>query len=188
MAQLQQQQDPDIHYMPYYPMTDPQRPGLTDSSLLYYIKENRLLPSAQGAADNFRERVIQWIRDYIDNNFRGMQVVITTVPRRAAGQWHQFLVDFCERAINGLDNAEHHHLLERIQGGLPAHQGGPRDQQIHQETIRVNTPQQGIQGKVILVLDDIWTTGSTMRACKENLLQALGNGTDIRLLVVGRTA
>ena len=190
MAQPQQQQDPDSCYMPYYPVRDPRRAGLTDSSLLYYIKTGTLdidKPHVVAAADKLMQSVIQWMKRYIQNHCQG-NVVITTVPRSTAGELHGFLVELCQNVINGLPNATYHPLLERKQTGLASHQGGERNQSTHQLSIQVNLPDQGVQGAVVLVLDDIWTSGSTMRACKENLKQKLGVGADIRLLAIGRTS
>ena len=186
---LQEQEDPDSYCIEYYNMDDPRRIGLTDSSLLYYIKTGTLHvhnPDVRAAAVDLIRRVIQWMRSYITKNCQG-NVVITTVPRSTAGELHEFLVAIGEKVVDSLDNAAYHPLLERSITVPASHQGGERNQLIHQETIQVSLPDQGVQGAVVLVLDDIWTSGSTMRACKEKLRQTLGGDADIRLLAIGRT-
>ena len=186
MAQPQQQPDPDSHYMPYYPMGHPLREGLTDSSLLFYIKENTLLqiPNVLAAAESLKSQIVLWIKSCIPVSG---SVVITTVPRSTAGQLHGFLVEFCLVAIQGLANAVYCPLLRRTETVAKSSLGGPRDQETHEETIQVSLPNQDITAAVILVLDDIWTTGSTMRACRKKLKLALGEFANIRLLAIGRT-
>ncbi len=84
------------------------------------------------------------------------------------------LTKLCERLCNadhgcGIDASQT--LLRRVPI-QPAHQGGPRSEEIHLDTIDVQTSE-FIDGRVVLLLDDVTTTGSTMRAC-EKLLQDAG--------------
>ena len=186
MAFPLEQQEPDAYCIAYYPMGHPLREGLTDSSLLFYIKENTLLqiPNVLAAADNLKYRIVMWIKNCIPVSG---SVVITTVPRSTAGQLHGFLLEFCLVAIHGLANAMYYPLLRRTETVAKSSLGGSRDQETHEETIQVSLPNQDITAAVILVLDDIWTTGSTMRACRKKLKLALGEFANIRLLAIGRT-
>ncbi len=185
------QLEPDGYLIEYYTMEDRRRNGLTDSSLLYYIKEDSLFNYAnvQEAADNFRRRVVGWIRGLI-TWYGQRNVIITTAPRSIAGQLHDFLVTFCANSVCGIQNACYMPLLERTMNRIPSHEGGSRNQNEHEATITISIP--AVPGliippnTVILVLDDIWTTGCTLRACKNNLVGGIA-GAEVKMLAIGRT-
>lgn len=62
--------------------------------------------------------------------------------------------------------------------------GGPRNQQIHMDSIEVTNPEH-VQGNTVYLFDDITTTGSSLLACK-NLLLAAG-ASRVVMIALGQT-
>ena len=62
--------------------------------------------------------------------------------------------------------------------------GGPRDQSLHEKTVKV-TDSSKVKDKVVYIIDDVWTTGSTLRACASLIRKA--GASDVKLLAVGKT-
>ncbi len=180
----QNQDEPDMQVIRYFPMGHPERAGLSDSSLLFYIKTNTLLDSAQKAAKYLRGRIRAAITKYITENIGGYKaVVMTTAPSSKQGDLHQFLVEFCQQSIAGIANVRYVPLLNR-NDSEPVKQRS-HNQALHNRTIAAINCGTVLPDTLILVLDDIWTTGSTMNACKAILVKA--TGCEVRMLAIGRT-
>ena len=177
------QPDPDYFCFPYYNMRDSRRKGSPESDLLFYIKIDSVFDSQKQKADELKSNITEWINGII-SAYPQESVIITTVPKHTERELHQFLVDFCTST-----KASYYELLQRTKTVPP----GAHNQKVHKESIQVTFPgsPEYLKGKVIFVLDDIWTTGSTMRACKEKLQEALalhpGVTAEIKLLAIGRT-
>lgn len=62
--------------------------------------------------------------------------------------------------------------------------GGDRSASLHMQTIKIEN-QHLIQDKAVLLLDDVYTTGNSLRACRKLLVQA-GAGS-VYCLVLGKT-
>ena len=75
-------------------------------------------------------------------------------------------------------------MLIRTRDVPKAAHGGPRDQSLHEETIQVTDPSK-VKGKVVYIIDDVWTTGSTLRACASLMHKA--GASDVKLPVFGKT-
>ncbi len=181
----QNQDEPDMHVIKFYNMDQPERKvELSDSAVLFFIKKNRVLPRAQEAAEDLRRRIRAAITEYVTDNIGGYEaVVMTTAPSSKQGVLHQFLVDFCQQSIAdaGIANVRYDQLLNRTE----TVQERSRNQALHSRTIAAINCGTVLPGTLILVLDDIWTTGSTMRACKAILVRA--TGCEVRMLAIGRT-
>lgn len=62
--------------------------------------------------------------------------------------------------------------------------GGDRDLSIHLESIRPNE-EMSISGDVVLLVDDVTTSGASLQACKEILLK---NGAErVAMLALGKS-
>ncbi len=88
-------------------------------------------------------------------------------------------------AVSGIANARYMPLLERTVTVPASHEGGPRNQAIHEISIVVH-PVPILPNTVILVLDDICTTGSTLRACKAILERGIA-GAEVNMLAIEKT-
>jgi len=62
-------------------------------------------------------------------------------------------------------------ILVRHTSKTKAHLGGERDKSIHMETIRVEQSE-SIRDRLVILFDDVVTTGNSMVACKELLMRA----------------
>ncbi len=181
----QNQEDPDMHVIKYYPRRQPEREAASsDSSLLFYMKKNRVSPRAQEAAERLRRRIRAAITEYITENIGGYEaVVMTTAPSSKQGGLHQFLEEFCRQSIadTGIANVRYVELLKRTKEV----EERSHNQTLHSRTIAAINCGTVLPNTLILVLDDIWTTGSTMRACKAILVKA--TDCEVRMLAIGRT-
>lgn len=65
-----------------------------------------------------------------------------------------------------------------------AARGGPRSIQLHHRTIRVEHPEL-VQGRPVLLLDDVTTSGSSLLACKQLLLEA--GAAEVQCVALGQT-
>jgi predicted amidophosphoribosyltransferase len=62
--------------------------------------------------------------------------------------------------------------------------GGGRDIDVHLNSIRVDHPER-IAGHIVLLLDDVTTSGNSLMACKRLLLAA--GAKEVRMVALGRT-
>jgi predicted amidophosphoribosyltransferase len=60
---------------------------------------------------------------------------------------------------------------------------GLRSEATHRGTIGTTTANNS--GKVVLILDDVWTSGSTLRVCKE--VVDMTNPKEVKLIAIGKT-
>ncbi len=104
-------------------------------------------------------------------------------------------MDYCVQAIGlikqiGAINAQFLPLLVRTQ----SIEEKSRSQELHEATISVCNQDKVPLKSLVIVLDDIWTTGSTMRACRVKLIEAFKptkesevNKVIVKLFAIGRT-
>lgn len=86
--------------------------------------------------------------------------------------------ELAKRCIDGTGCLVRHTNIE------PAHRGGRRDYQQHLNTIRVDHPEI-LQGRNIVLFDDIVTSGKSMRACRDLLIRS--GAASVRCVAIGRT-
>jgi predicted amidophosphoribosyltransferase len=65
----------------------------------------------------------------------------------------------------------------------PAHRGGSREWDDHYESIELDCP---IIGQDVLLLDDITTTGTSLKVCREILLEC-GGARSVKMMAMGKT-
>ena len=63
---------------------------------------------------------------------------------------------------------------------------GPRTKATHWGTIEVGPNSPNCSGKVVVILDDIWTSGSTLQVCADVDRDKFSRVKDIKLFVIGR--
>jgi len=74
--------------------------------------------------------------------------------------------------------------LQRIETVKKSTEGGTRSIYTHLNSIVVTDPKL-IEGKIVCIIDDIWTTGCTLCACARKMEEA--GASDIKLVAVGKT-
>lgn len=75
--------------------------------------------------------------------------------------------------------------LRRVQKIEKLARGGDRDERVHMETIRVFR-RRLIEGRQVLLLDDVTTTGNSLLACRQLLLES--GATEVQPVALGKTA
>ena len=108
---------------------------------------------------------------------------ITCVPSSTVGNTSA-LPQVIKRLPQGYNIVDATSCLERVQSIQSAHLGGARSYGLHRMTIQLRNKAL-IEGKYVLLFDDIVTTGNSMLACCDILRQA--NPKSIVCFCLGRT-
>ena len=150
-------------------------------------------PSSGGYANKFSRLI--W--DYKDKKQNAIAEVtkifiqvfnkdftITCVPSSMVGNISA-LPQVIKRLPQGYNIIDATSCLQRIKSIQSAHVGGTRSAFLHKGTIQLKDKEL-IEGKNVLLFDDIVTTGSSMSACCDILRQA--NPKSIVCFCLGRTA
>lgn len=114
----------------------------------------------------------------------GNGFAIVTVPSSTVGKESPFsaIIPDLVKSNHLIDASS---CLVRIRSIKPAHEGGTRDIQTHLDSIRLDHPEM-VQGKNVLLIDDIKTTGNSLRAC-EKILREQGKAKSVLKFTLGKT-
>ena len=186
MAELNQQgaQEPDLSMIPYYPYHGGQGNQDWDSQTIVYIKRGSINPQRRQA---FITRIEDWLRECIEaikNAHPGENIILGFVPGHLQNDHNAgFLTE-----LNINDLLDDHFsidvdmLLRTTTTASQAAGGGVRSIQKHLDTIEVAGD---VAGKIVYIMDDVWTTGCTMNACSQLVTEAGAN--QVYTIVVART-
>jgi predicted amidophosphoribosyltransferase len=136
----------------------------------------------QGAIAAFTQELLAEIPHLVGKNDR---VVCGVVPAHAKGEYSAGLAEILRRVSGEYANLQvHPDLLTRTQTIAKLTGGGSRNMSVHTGSISVK---RGVvtRGAKVLVLDDVTTTGGSLRACR-HLLQGEGAGLVVAV-VLGKT-
>ena len=164
-----------IDYHPYNDGNNPNHYPGSDSQSLVYLKEGY----ESDNIEDFRQRIKIWLKGILDNK----DIVVAIPPGHSPQSPPNFLHALVGSLIHG-NIKDSRDLLIRTREVPKAAHGGPRDQSLHEETIQVTDPSK-VKDKVVYIIDDIWTTGSTLRACASLMREA--GASDVKLFAVGKT-
>ena len=174
------EEDLSFHYMDYHPYKKGKNPNHypgSDSQTLAYLKDSDGWSTP--AKRDLLKRIGDWLKEVLDN----LDFVVAIVPGHSPQSPPNFLHPIIGNFIRG-NVKDGRDLLIRTREVPKAAHGGPRSQSLHEETIQVTDPSR-VKDKVVYIIDDIWTTGSTLRACASLMLRA--GASDVKLLAVGKT-
>ena len=183
---------PDDYMMDFYPMDHESGKNDYDSSTLRYMKEDKVCsPSRQS---DFETRVKKWLKQYIEKHLSDKTVVLAIAPGHEAGDNSSFMHNLVKELISenrtlGIEDGRQ--LLVRYKTTKrQATSKGIRSESTHHESIRIkNSDETDVshlnKDKVVIILDDVWTSGCTLRVCKEKVRTT--GPKDVRLLAIGKT-
>ena len=187
MAGLDQQEEPNHFMIPYHPYHGGLGIRDKDSQTIVFIKKRDIHPLRK---QNFITRIEDWLRGCIDDikaTHPREKVVLGFVPGHLPSTHEKFHAGFLtEMDINDLCNdhftIDNNMLVRTTATESQAAAGGERSIQKHLETITVAGD---VQGKIVCIMDDVWTTGSTMNACSQLVTEA--GAKQVYTIVVART-
>ena len=124
------------------------------------------------------------IRDSIIPLITTNNNICCVVPSHTAGDVSLGLRELMGRLKGDLKYTNTHTHLRRIYDVEKSATGGNRSLQHNLDSIRVMEPEK-IRGNTIFLLDDITSTGSSLLACKQLLLQA--GASKVVMIAIGQT-
>ncbi len=111
-------------------------------------------------------------------------VTICVVPSHTASSTNQSGISILARRLANDERVDKVDYLLRSKSINKLASGGDRDLSIHLESIRPNE-EMSISGDVVLLVDDVTTSGASLQACKEILLK---NGAErVAMLALGKS-
>ena len=198
MANFQEDdQEPDYYmfdYEPYRGGSNPKHPG-SDSQTLSYLKQGFLTEDYQQQRKrDFYKRIKSWLKKIVVSCKSDGSVVITIAPGHKAdpnpsGFMHDVVGEFLDKneSLNITDGRGQ--LIRTKKVPKQSQTPGYRGESTHRGTIAINPSFKDYEDlnedKIVLILDDVWTSGSTLRVCKEVMLTT--NPKEVKLLAIGKT-
>ena len=148
----------DYNMIDFHPANNPDRHDYDSQTLNYCIKMNNCYDPQR--RQSFFARIKKWIMETVA---ACKADVVLPVPGHSPSSdqtvWDDILGLFCKKVIVRTIEVQ------------KSTQGGPRDKGRHKETMKVTKPDE-VQGRIVLIVDDIWTSGATMNACRELVMEA----------------
>ena len=184
--------EPDSKMMDYHPYSkgkNPRHSPGSDSQTLSYLKQY----GYTNGKENFYDKVFTWLTRELKEV--GSEVILALVPGHEAnpnpgGLVHkivQELQDKCKAEQSPLPFQDKLILVRTTTVPKSSTSEGPRSRTTHRETIQVSSPSLDCSGKVVVILDDVWTSGSTLHVCEEVIRNEYPNVKDVKLFAIGRT-
>lgn len=160
----------------------------------YYPYRN---PDGTVNPDFYKDRISGYILDVKEKKEKALNyfynalnseicknVTICVVPSHTASPTNQSGISILARRLANDDRIDKvDYLLRKTTISKLAH-GNDRSYSIHKESIAANTSM-SISGDVVLLVDDVTTSGASLQACKEILLK---NGAErVAMLALGKS-
>ena len=189
LQNMANQEEPDYFMMDYHPYRGGEGNQDWDSQTLVYLKMRNVYD--QQRKKEFIQRIRKWLRGCINDDIvpanPNEEIIFGFVPGhlpRNHPDFHESFM-FTELSINALRNDPHftidNGMLSRTQEVESQHGGGQRNIQTHLNSIQAAD----VNGKIVCIMDDVWTTGCTMNACTQLVAQA--GAKKVYTLAIGRT-
>lgn len=145
----------------------------------------------------YTDKVSGYILDVKEKKLRGMSyfyeqlrdeicegVSICVVPSHTAGDMNDSGLANIARRLAKEGRVDRVDYLLRTQTVSKLATGGNRELFVHLNSISVN-PNMQIKGEVVLLVDDVTTSGNSLRACQQILLE--NGATRVGLLALGKS-
>ena len=169
-----------IPYYPYHDGTNPLHFEGSDSQTLSYLKQGTLYDSDR--KEEFEYRISEWLEGILLQERKQGNVAIAIVPGHSPESPANFLHAIVDDIISKTTITKT--VLQRISKVPKATSTGIRCQALHEQTIAVTDPE-SVVDKVVYIIDDIETSGATLRACRILMMDA--GAAQVKLLAVGKT-
>lgn len=176
-----------MEYHPYRGGTNPLHTYGSDSQTLVYIKAGYAIDLQRKT--NFCKRVEEWLKKEVEKLIYmtpGVEVVIAIAPGHMqcdfpSGFMHDIVGSLLASNTSLEDGRQQ--LIRTKTVNKQAQTPGFRGVDTHEGTIEVRNHSN--MGKIVIILDDVWTSGSTLCVCKEVMLTT--NPSEVKLCVIGKT-
>ena len=183
--------EPNDYMMVFYPMNYESGENDYDSSTLRYLKADTVYNPSRRS--EFEARVKGWLKQYIKKHLSDEAIVLAIAPGHKADDNSSFMYDLVKEFITEnpkLDIEDGCDLLVRYKTiEKQATSKGIRTESTHRESICIDSDDEDVsllnKGKVVIVLDDVWTSGCTLRVCEEKVRTT--GPKDVHLLAIGKT-
>ena len=181
--EVPQLEEPDYFMMKYYSYKSGQQD--TDSQTLVYLKMGNVYD--QGKKYEFVGRVQTWLKKCIKEikaQHPDEEIIFGFAPGHSASKSDSFMI--AELDISSLcpdrNFSVHPKLLERFVEVPKQATGGEQKIETHLKSIRVT---EDLSGKILCIMDDVWTTGCILNACTELVKQR--GARQVYTLAIGKT-
>ena len=163
-----------------------------NSDTLRYMKQDSVFDQSRKSA--FEQKVKNWLKEYIITNCSEEDVVIAIAPGHEAYNESSFMYKIVRQFISEYSDIaieDGSALLVRYKSiEKQATSKGIRSESTHRESIRIkDSDKKDVsllnEGKIVIILDDIWTSGCTLRVCEEKMRTT--GPKDVKLLAIGKT-
>ena len=187
MEKVEKLDDHFIDYNPLYkgdiknPNRDP------DSDTLYYLKKDTL--RSEDRKDEFCHRFFVWLQKILKRVPKDQDIVFTIAPGHSPTSPRSFIHKLVGKVlINRMRIDGRGQLVRFKEVPKQEYSKEPRTKKTHRDSIKVageGDISKLNEGKVVFILDDIWTSGCTLSVCKEKIMET--GATSVILLAIGKT-
>ena len=185
--EVSQLEEPDYFMMDYYSYKSDRQD--TDSQTIVYLKKGTVY--SEGRKYEFIGRVQRWLKKCIKDikaKHPDKEIIFGFAPGHSPSSSDSFMIT--ELDISSLCSDRQFSvrpkLLQRfVEAPKQATTRGKRNIETHLKSIRVTDSEDLSGGKIVCIMDDIWTTGCTLSACTE-LVRERG-AEQVYTLAIGKT-
>ena len=169
-----------------------------DSTTLIYMKSGTVYDPDR--KQQFVGKVVAWLQKKVEERLLGetqaAYVVIAVAPGHSPTSPLSFMHEIVGTVIQNNLFQDGERMVSRVHDGRnllirtwevakQATSHEIRSEETHRNSIAVNPSGVDVTGKIVCVLDDVWTSGCTLRVCAEKIRNAGAN--DVRMLAIGKT-
>ena len=176
-------EEPDYFMMDYYPLKSGHQDR--DSQTLVYLKMGTVY--SESRKSEFIYRIQTWLKKRINEikaKHPGEEIIFGFAPGHLPSSSGSFMITELEVSSLCSDPqfSVHPNLLKRFVKAPKQATGGKRSMDTHLNSIEVT---KNLVGKIVCIMDDIWTTGCTLNACIELVNQK--GAKQVYVLAIGKT-
>ena len=176
----------DEFMMKYYPYRGGENNDY-DSGTLVFIKGGTVYDIDR--KDEFISRISNWLEKKVKKIIdKDEKIIVTIAPghkkdEKPTGFMHDIVTKLAKKCpAMVIDGGQQ---LIRTKGvEKSATTPGLRSMKKHEGTIEINGKPDN-EGKVVIILDDVWTSGSTLSACKKVMRDTKPK--EVKLFAIGKT-